>query len=111
MSNTLRLDDDAIEKCVGVCDTMLEQIDDAIVRVDGLRAVSGFGGFESAQELQSGYQQKFTGNSESVRQRLNDFRYAIELMRETFAAGGQAFGDADSTIGIALATLQESTDS
>ncbi|PBC48646.1 hypothetical protein CJ179_17735 [Rhodococcus sp. ACS1] len=106
MSKTLRLEDDAIEKCVGVCNTMLEQLDDAATKADRLRLVSGFGGFTSAQELQAGYQRKFTGDEASVLARLDQFRDAIILMRDTFAAGGEAFGDADSAIRMALGTIQ-----
>ncbi|MHA4853758.1 hypothetical protein L1080_030080 [Rhodococcus sp. MSC1_016] len=112
MSNTLRLEDDAIEKCVGVCDTMLEQIDDAIKKARALSNVSGFGGFQSARELQSGYLTKFTGGggSGSVVERLSQFRYAIEGMRAAFSSGGESFAETDSLIGQALASLQESAD-
>ncbi|MEU2002488.1 hypothetical protein ACH47B_15840 [Rhodococcus sp. NPDC019627] len=108
MSNTLRLEDDAIEKCVGVCDTMLEQIDDAIKKASRLARVSGFGGFNSAIELQEGYQRKFTGDesSGSVRSRLYEFRDAVMQMRNTFAAGGAAFADADSEIGKILNAIE-----
>ncbi|KAF0960658.1 hypothetical protein MLGJGCBP_06279 [Rhodococcus sp. T7] len=108
MSKTLRLEDDAIEKCVGVCDEMLEQLDDALKKASRLDRVSGFGGFTSAVELQDGYQQKFSGGegSGSFTERLNQFRLAIELMRQTFAEGGQAFGDADSAIRQALGSIQ-----
>ncbi|MFC9551751.1 hypothetical protein ACFTWF_12950 [Rhodococcus sp. NPDC056960] len=109
MSKTLRLDDDAIQKCVGVCNTMLEQVRDAIKEADRLRMVTGFGGFTSAHELQEGYQSKFTGNAASVHQRLSQFRDAIILMRDTFAAGGEAFGNADSAIRQALGAIQEDT--
>ncbi|EID79941.1 hypothetical protein [Rhodococcus opacus] len=109
MSKTLRLEDDAIEKCVGVCNTMLEQVRDAIKEADRLRMVTGFGGFASAQELQAGYQSKFTGEAGSVHQRLIQFRDAIILMRDTFAAGGEAFANADSAIRQALGAIQEDT--
>ncbi|OUS93466.1 hypothetical protein CA951_23670 [Rhodococcus sp. NCIMB 12038] len=110
MSKTLRLEDDAIEKCVGVCNTMLEQLDDAVMLADRLRFVSGFGGFDSAQELQAGYTRKFTGDGGSVHERLNQFRDAITLMRDTFLAGGDAFADADSAIGNAIVAIREQMD-
>nr|EJI99313.1 hypothetical protein JVH1_2920 [Rhodococcus sp. JVH1] len=43
-------------------------------------------------------------------ERLNQFRYAIEAMRETFAAGGEAFAETDSAVGQALATVQAGID-
>ncbi|QDQ94580.1 hypothetical protein FND50_29935 [Rhodococcus sp. WB9] len=112
MSKTLRLEDDAIEKCVGVCDEMLEQLDDALKKARALKNVSGFGGFGSAQELQTGYEAKFNGGggSGSMIERLNQFRYAIEAMREAFAAGEQAFAETDSAVGQALATVQAGID-
>ncbi|MDV7241333.1 MULTISPECIES: hypothetical protein [Rhodococcus] len=108
MSNTLRLEDDAIERCVGICNAMVEQVDQAIKNADQLRFVSGFGGFDSAQQLQARYDEKFNGGdgSGSVRARLNEFRLVIETMRDTFAAGGEAFAETDSAIGRALAGIQ-----
>ena len=105
MSKTLRLEDDAIQRCVGICNTMIEQMDQAIRNSDQLRFVSGFGGFDSAKELQRRYDEKFNGGdgSGSVRERLNQFRLVIETMRDTFQAGGDAFAEADSAIGRALA--------
>lgn len=89
MSNTLRLEDDAIERCVGICNAMVSQVDQAIKNADQLRFVSGFGGFDSAQQLQARYDEKFNGGdgSGSVRERLREFRDVILTMRDTFTAG------------------------
>lgn len=86
---------------------MIEQMDQAIRNSDQLRFVSGFGGFDSAKELQRRYDEKFNGGdgSGSVRERLNQFRLVIETMRDTFQAGGDAFAEADSAIGRALAGI------
>ncbi|MCQ4122604.1 hypothetical protein [Rhodococcus tibetensis] len=112
MSNTLRLEDDAIERCVGICNAMVEQVDQAIKNADQLRYVSGFGGFNSARELQSRYDQKFNGGagSGSVRERLREFRDVIITMRDTFTAGGEAFAETDSAISLALAGIQTGAD-
>ncbi|GAF44875.1 hypothetical protein RW1_015_01490 [Rhodococcus wratislaviensis NBRC 100605] len=108
MSKTLRLEDDAIQRCVGICNTMIEQMDQAIRNADTLRYISGFGGFDSAQELQGRYDEKLNGSagSGSVRERLNQFRLVIETMRDTFQSGGEAFAETDSAIGQALAGIQ-----
>ncbi|MFC9357675.1 hypothetical protein ACFTZB_14030 [Rhodococcus sp. NPDC057014] len=108
MSKTLRLEDDAIQRCVGICNTMIDQMDQAIRNADSLRYIAGFGGFDSAQELQDRYDNKFNGGdgSGSVRERLNQFRLVIETMRDTFQAGGDAFAESDSAIGRALAGIQ-----
>ncbi len=53
MSKTLRLEDDAIQRCVGICNTMIEQLDDALKKARPLSNVTGFGGFDSAFELQA----------------------------------------------------------
>ena len=86
---------------------MIEQMDQAIKYADQLRYVSGFGGFDSAKELQGRYDDKFNGGdgSGSVRERLNQFRLVIETMRDTFQAGGAAFADTDSAIVRALAGI------
>ncbi|MGW4332480.1 hypothetical protein ACWEK5_06595 [Rhodococcus koreensis] len=112
MSKTLRLEDDAIQRCVGICNTMIEQMDQAIKNADHLRYVSGFGGFDSAKQLQTRYNEKFNGGdgSGSVRERLKEFRDVIITMRDTFAAGGEAFSDTDSAISLALAGIRTGDD-
>lgn len=112
MSNTLRLEDDAIERCVGICNAMVAQVDQAIKNADQLRYVAGFGGFDSAQQLQARYDEKFNGGdgSGSVRERLREFRDVILTMRDTFTAGGEAFADTDSAISLALAGIRTGAD-
>ncbi|WP_312033822.1 MULTISPECIES: hypothetical protein [unclassified Rhodococcus (in: high G+C Gram-positive bacteria)] len=112
MSKTLRLDDDAIQRCVGICNTMIGQMDQAIKNADQLKYVSGFGGFDSAKQLQARYNAKFNGGegSGSVRARLREFRDVIITMRDTFAAGGEAFSETDSAIGQALSGIRTGAD-
>lgn len=106
---TLRLEDDAIERCVGICDAMIEQLDDALKKTNRLSDVTGFGGFDSARELEKKYSEKFNGadGSGSVVDRLRQFRDTVALMRDTFASGGEDFADADSAIGRALGSVRE----
>jgi len=108
MSKTLRLEDDAIQRCVGICNTMIEQLDDALKKTNQLSKVSGFGGFDSAVELQDKYHDKLNGGtgSGSVVERLRQFRDTVIVMRDTFAAGGDAFADTNSAIRTALNSVQ-----
>ncbi|MDV7352931.1 hypothetical protein R4282_07910 [Rhodococcus oxybenzonivorans] len=112
MSNTLRLEDDAIERCVGICDTMIEQMDEALKKARALSNVTGFGGFDSASQLQARYAEKLNGGrgSGSIVERLDQFRKVVEVMRDTFAAGGEAFAHTDSAIGQALGRIQGDVD-
>ena len=112
MSKTLRLEDDAIQRCVGICNTMIEQLDDALKKSRALSNVTGFGGFDSAIQLQSRYEEKLNGGngSGSVVERLDQFRKVIEVMRDTFIAGGEEFADTDSAISHALGTIEGEVD-
>ncbi|MFD5810612.1 hypothetical protein [Rhodococcus aetherivorans] len=95
MSKPLRLDPQTIEEIVAICETMLANLRHAIDRTDELTAVGSFGGFESAEQLRQGFLTKARGTPTSAYERLTQFHEVLSRMRDTFAAGGQGFLDAD----------------
>ncbi|AUM18696.1 MULTISPECIES: hypothetical protein [Rhodococcus] len=95
MNNPLRLDPHTIDEIVAVCDNLLAILRHAIDRTDELTAVGSFGGFESAEQLRRGFLIKARGTPESAYERLTQFHEVLTRMRETFAAGGQGFLDAE----------------
>ncbi|QNG21602.1 hypothetical protein G4H71_09665 [Rhodococcus triatomae] len=101
----LRLEEGTIEELVGICDGMLAKLDRRIMEASELGDVSGFGGFESAQQLAEGYRRKGVDGPDSVRHRLVQFRDAVEEMRTAFAAGGEAYGDQESAVMQQIATI------
>ncbi|QNG18195.1 hypothetical protein G4H71_02975 [Rhodococcus triatomae] len=103
----LRLEEGTIEEIVGICDEMLAKLDQRIVDASELGSVSGFGGFESAQQLAEGYRRKGVDGPDSVLGRLVQFREAIEAMRAAFVGGGEAFADQDSAVMQQITTISQ----
>ena len=108
---SLRLEEGTIEELVGICDGMLTKLDDRIWEASRLGLVSGFGGFESAQQLADGYRRKGVDGPDSVLQRLVQFREAVVAMRDAFAAGGEAYADRESAVMQQIATISRGFDS
>ncbi|AOW92121.1 hypothetical protein BFN03_03800 [Rhodococcus sp. WMMA185] len=102
----LRLEPEAIEQCVRVCDQMLDSIDNALREANGLQNVSGFGDFRIGHQLEAGYKRK----GETVIQRLKEYQAVIVAMREAFASGGEAFADTDGQFARVLNSLDPQVD-
>lgn len=110
MTKPLRLEDDAIAECVAICNALIADLNDAIYKASEIGWLTGFGGFVSAQQLQAGFQNKIQGTPESMVERLTQFRDVIEVMKDTFAAGGEAFADADGAFQQAMLAIQADID-
>ncbi|MGW4580118.1 hypothetical protein ACWELP_15630 [Rhodococcus aetherivorans] len=95
MNRPLRLAPHTIDEIVALCDSMLAILGEAIVRSEDLTRAGNFGGFESAEALRQGFLTKARGTPESAYERLTQFHEVLSRMRDTFAAGGQGFLDAD----------------
>lgn len=106
MTKPLRLEDDAIAECVAICDALIGDLDDAIDTAVSIGRLTGFGDFVSAQQLQAGFQLKFQGTPESLVERLRQFRETIQLMKDAFISGGDAFADTESAFQQALLGVQ-----
>ncbi|RVW03363.1 hypothetical protein [Rhodococcus spongiicola] len=105
-SMTLHLEPDAIERCVRICDQMLDSISDALREASDLQYVDGFGDFRIGDQLAAGYTRK----AGTVTKRLEEYETVILAMREAFAAGGEAFADADGQLTRALGSLDSGVD-
>ncbi|QNG20186.1 hypothetical protein G4H71_13470 [Rhodococcus triatomae] len=94
----LRLDEGAIEELVGMCDAILANVRTAMRQAAGLNLAGGFGGFDSAKQLEAGYKRKGADGEDSVHARLAEFEEAIVAMRDAFEAGGDAYADQESVV-------------
>ncbi|NLE82102.1 MAG: hypothetical protein GX610_21495 [Rhodococcus sp.] len=101
----IRLEPDVIANCQSICDGMLDQLKLASDRALDLTAISGFGTFPSALELQSGYQNKFTGDPTSLVERLKQYTDAVIEMRAAFSEAGAGYSDSDNTMQQRLTSL------
>ncbi|MDM7489688.1 hypothetical protein QYS60_18505 [Rhodococcus sp. GXMU-t2271] len=95
MAEGLRLDPQKIDEIVAICDTMLETLRIATDKAKALTDAPCFGGFGSAEDLRAGFVRKARGTPESLYERLEQFEAVLSQMRETFAAGGDKFLDAE----------------
>lgn len=77
---------------------MIDQLGLALRRAQDLTTISGFGMFPSAIELQSGYQTKSVGGSDSLVAQLQHYLEVVTHMRAAFAEGGSAYTHSDNTI-------------
>lgn len=91
MAEKLRLDPQAIDEIVAVCDTMLRTLKDAAEEAGNLTDAPSFGGFASAEALRAGFVRKAQGTPESLYERLEQFYVVLKGMRDLFAAGGEGF--------------------
>jgi hypothetical protein len=94
VSEFVRLEPQVIDEIVTICNTMLDELQDAKATARRLTAVDGFGDFESAKQLAAGYARKAAGTPESARERVEQFIEALTQLRDAFASGGEAFLDA-----------------
>ena len=91
MSDFVRLDPHVIDEIVTICDSMLSELRTASAITSRLGFAEGFGDFESAKQLATGYARKGAGTPESARERVEQFIDALTQLRDAFASGGEAF--------------------
>lgn len=106
MTEQLYLDDGTAAQCVALCDRLVAKFDDAIQETVVFNEISGFGGFDSAQQLQRGFEDKLIHSPASVKNRLIQFREAVTLLRAAFEANGRGFEDTESEIYQAIRAIQ-----
>ena len=95
MSEFVRLEPHVIDEIVGICNTVLAELEEARRISSRLDAAEGFGDFESAKQLAAGYARKGAGTPESARERVDQFIEALTQLRDAFASGGEAFLEAE----------------
>ncbi|MCK0093761.1 hypothetical protein MWU77_23615 [Rhodococcus sp. F64268] len=87
----MRLEPLVIEEIVAICNTTLSELEKARETTNNLAAAHGFGDFESAKQLATGYARKGAGTPESARERVEQFIDALTQLHDAFASGGEAF--------------------
>ncbi|NLG54449.1 MAG: hypothetical protein GX542_02180 [Rhodococcus sp.] len=105
MTETLYLDDGTAAECVALCDDLIAKFDEAIRETRAFENISGFGGFDSAKQLQRGFEEKLINSPDSVKNRLIQFQDAVKLLRATFEANGRGFEDTESEIYQAIRAI------
>ncbi|OQS17166.1 hypothetical protein B0T36_00670 [Nocardia donostiensis] len=92
-SGTFRMERGAAEECAKVYTRLVDTVlDEQIVELRRLERLDGFGGFSSAQELQTGFQDKV----ESTTEALVGLKEAALRMAAAYLRAGGAFEEADA---------------
>lgn len=95
MGDFVRLEPHVIDEIVAICDQTIVTLKAAREVANNLTDTQGFGEFESAQQLAAGYARKAAGTPESAQERVDQFIDAFTQLRDAFAAGGEAFLEAE----------------
>ncbi|MGY4101392.1 hypothetical protein ACW2Q0_17835 [Nocardia sp. R16R-3T] len=89
---TFRMEADAAQRCAEVYTRFVEKtLEPQIIASRSVRSHEGFGGFESAQELQSG----FSGKAVKMTEALEGMREAALKMAAAYLRAGQLVEEAD----------------
>lgn len=97
---TFRMEPEAAQKCADIFQRFATTtLDQQIGRSLDLHSLSGFGGFDSAKELQKG----FEGKGQSLTEALRGMRAAALKMAAAYLRAGQLLTAADEMNGQAIA--------
>ncbi|KAA0024986.1 hypothetical protein [Antrihabitans cavernicola] len=105
VSGTLKIDPLVAQVCASHCAELAGMFADQAVAAADLSHSSGFGGFASSHELQSGFGRK---GQEAV-DMIHAYREAAFRFEAAFLAAGQLFEEADAANSRALASIQPSS--
>ncbi|GAA5042904.1 hypothetical protein [Nocardia callitridis] len=98
---TFRMDADAARRCAEVYTRFLDTtLDPEIARAVRLKELAGFGGFGSAQELQSGFVKK----ANELMDVLTGMREAAMKMAAAYLRAGQLVEEADTLYANSIST-------
>ncbi|MGX6509647.1 hypothetical protein [Rhodococcus sp. SJ-2] len=107
MSEFVRLEPHVIDEILAICDTVLAELDRAAEVAKYLGQAEGFGEFESAKQLATGFARKGAGTPESAKERVDQFIVAFTKLRDAFASGGEAFLEAEFDWVRQLASIEQ----
>ncbi|MFQ6393157.1 hypothetical protein ACLMAJ_06875 [Nocardia sp. KC 131] len=92
VGGTFRMEADAARRCAEVYTRFVETtLSPQVGRSERLQQLEGFGGFESAQQLQSG----FSGKAVKMTEALNGMKEAALKMAAAYLRAGQLVEEAD----------------
>ncbi|WP_433713652.1 hypothetical protein ACQP2U_05290 [Nocardia sp. CA-084685] len=99
---TFRMEADAARRCAEVYTRLVETtLEPQIKASRDLHRMEGFGGFESAQELQNG----FSGKAKKMTEALEGMREAAFKMAAAYLRAGQLVEEADTMYAQSIATV------
>lgn len=101
VAGTFRMEADAARRCAEVYTRFVEStLDPQIKRSSNLHSMEGFGGFESAQQLQDGFSSKAVTMTEA----LNGMKEAALKMAASYLRAGQLVEEADAMNARSIST-------
>ena len=102
VSGTFRMERGAAERCAAVYTRLVDTcLDKQLADSERLHQLSGFGGFDSAKELQEG----FVAKGMSVTEALMGLKEAALRMAAAYLHAGGAFEEADAMNSRALSVV------
>lgn len=102
LSGALIIDPQVARQCATHCEELAQTFRSQIDIVEDAVRQSGFGGFVSARELQTG----FAGKGGEARDILSAYREAALRFQAAFLAAGQLFAEADAANNAALNAIR-----
>jgi hypothetical protein len=101
VAGTFRMEADAARRCAEVYTRFVDTtVDPQIKRSERLHKHEGFGGFDSAQQLQSGFSTKAMQMSDA----LNGIKEAAQKMAAAYLRAGQLVEEADAMYAQSIST-------
>ncbi|MFI6363446.1 hypothetical protein ACIBG0_11940 [Nocardia sp. NPDC050630] len=98
---TFRMETDAARRCAEVYTRFVETtLEPQIKRSTNLHSLEGFGGFESAKQLQDG----FSGKAVKMTEALNGMKEAALKMAAAYLRAGQLVDEADAMNARSIST-------
>ncbi|MFI5720482.1 hypothetical protein [Nocardia sp. NPDC051750] len=104
-AGTFRMESGAAQRCADVFVQFAESLEDEVATADETCRAEGFGGFDSAVELQDGFSKKGTKLTEA----LTGLQEAALRMAAAYLRAGQLFEEADDMNRQAIALAGEGT--
>ncbi|MDG3012616.1 hypothetical protein G4X40_20965 [Rhodococcus sp. D2-41] len=106
MGKNLRLSPEAAQQCADAVQELIDGLETQMQKVDRLTDLrSAAGSLHSARQLMEGFERKARGSSDSLYERLGQFRDVAIRMRENFLAGGEGFAAMEEQFATTLGEL------
>ncbi|MEU0499921.1 hypothetical protein [Nocardia sp. NPDC005998] len=92
----------AHEQCAERYEQLADEVEAQIAVLSGAASLPGFGGFDSAAALRSGFENK----TEGAMTRLREYADAARALAQTFRAAGAAYTRADEDLAAAVGRVE-----
>jgi hypothetical protein len=104
----ITLDPDVGQAVQAACDKYLDELGTVLRMADTVKLISGFGGFESGQALQTKFQQKATGTDQSIDAVIMQHIEVVKLAKQVVAQAIANIVEADQSNADGIAGAGES---